>query len=384
MSSAIANPARIIPQPLLPEDLKTLLATPGGPCISIYLPTRPVGAGDEPARIRFKNLLHRAEEQLAGSPATAGGLLDPVHPLGEEVDFWRHQEEALALFLADGFVRAVPIPFPMGERVEVGSRFVIRPLLPLLETGTFYVLALSRNQVRLLEVQGQEVRRLDLAGMPGSLVEALGEEMTDQILTYHSTSPAGLGARPAVFHGRGTGEEDAKAELVRYFQRVDAVLTERLPDPRAPLVLAGVEYLLPIYRAVSRHSVMTAEGLPGNPDHVSDAELARRAQPVAAPYFTGDQRRAAARFEAQAGRGRTATHITDVLPAAKEGRVDVLFLSTRADLRGILGEDGRVHPGGEDLLDLAAAWTLGHGGTVFAVPPDAVPDGADVAAIFRY
>ncbi len=383
MSSAIANPARIIPQPLLPEDMERLLSPPAGPCLSFYLPTHPVGAGDEPARIRFKNLLHRAEERLAGSPA-AKDLLAPVHDLVDEVEFWRHQEEALALFLADGFVRAVPIPFPVEERLEVGNRFVIRPLLPLLETGTFHVLALSRNQVRVLEVRSREARRLDLAGLPGSLVEALGEEMTDQILTYHTASPAGRGARPAVYHGRGTGEEDAKAELTRYFQRVDAALEELLPDKGAPLVLAGVEYLLPIFRAVSHLPLVAVGGVPGNPEHLSDAELARRARPVARPYFEDGRRRAVARFEALAGSGRAAIHITEVLPAARTGRVDVLFLSTQADLRGVFGEDGSVHPGGEDLLDLAAAWTLGHSGTVFALPAGEVPVGADVAAIFRY
>ena len=41
-------------------------------------------------------------------------------------------------------------------------------------------------------------------------------------------------------------------------------------------------------------------------------------------------------------------------------------------------------PSDEDLLDFAAVHTLLNGGTVYAVSPDAVPDSAPVAAVYRY
>jgi len=41
-------------------------------------------------------------------------------------------------------------------------------------------------------------------------------------------------------------------------------------------------------------------------------------------------------------------------------------------------------PGDEDLLDLAAVQTLLNGGTVYAVELEKVPDGASLAAVFRY
>lgn len=360
-----------------------LLSAPARPCVSIYLPTRPLGAGDEPARIRLKNLLVQAAERLGSARAD---LLAPAQALVSpgDLEFWRHQEEGLGLFLAPGVFLRVPIPFAVDERVEMGDRFVIRPLLPLLGGGPFHVLALSRNEVRLLEARGREVRRVDLAGVPKSLVEALGEQVTTRILQYHTASPAGPGARTAVYHGRGGGDEDDKAELLRYFRRVDAGLGEVLRDRSLPLVLAGVDYLLNLFRSASRHPWVAAEGIAGNPEHLGDAELARRARPLVEPFFTEDRHRTAARFEALAGSGRTSYHITEILPAAREGKVAALFLSTGADLRGSFGEDGRVHPGGEDLLDLAATWTLDRGGTVYAVPRTEVPEEADVAALFRY
>lgn len=385
MSQALASHPHTILEPRMQDDVRMLLSPPPGPCVSIYLPAHPVGAGDEPARIHLKNLLRQAAERL-GEPA-AENVLASAYALVDgtpDFDFWRHQDEVLALFLAPGFFRYVSIPFPVDERLEVGERFIIRPLLPLLGGGTFYVLALSQKEVRLLEVADSNIRRVDLEGVPRSLEEALGEQLTGRLFQTHTASPAALGQRGAIVHGRGSGDEDVKAEAMRFLQRVDAGLASKLPDRNVPVVLAGVEYLQAIYREVSRLAAIAAEGITGSPEHLGDDALAQRARPLAEVFFTEDRRRNAERLEHLEGMDRTSLHITEILPAARDGRVSVLFVSTEADLRGSFGSDGRIHPGEEDLLDLAAAWTLDQGGTVYAVPRSEVPEGADVAAIFRY
>lgn len=382
--TTVASPTVL--EPRQQDGLEALLSVEDGACVSVYLPSHPAGAGDEPARLRLKNLLLRAEAKLKEKGGDAVALLEPALPLttGLETDFWRHQDEGLGLFLAHGFFHTVRIPFPVRERVEVGDHFVIRPLLPLLGGRTFHVLALSQKDVRLLEVRGRTVERMDLEGVPRSLVEALGEQLTTQILQYHTASPGGPGARPAIFHGRGAGEEDTKAELLRYCRRLDTALADKLRDRAAPLVLAGVGYLLPIFREASSHPNLVEKGVTGNPEHLSDLELAHKALPLAEPFLAEARRHAAARYDDLAGSGRTSHHATDILPAAREGRVAVLFLSTEADLRGTCCEDGTLRPGTEDLLDLAAAWTLRRGGTVYVSSRDEVPEGGDLAAIFRY
>ena len=39
---------------------------------------------------------------------------------------------------------------------------------------------------------------------------------------------------------------------------------------------------------------------------------------------------------------------------------------------------------GEDLLEIAAIETFLNGGQVFTLPPEKMPAGADLAAVFRY
>ena len=58
----------------------------------------------------------------------------------------------MALFRAPGFTQVFHLPRAFPERCAVGDRFFLKPLLPLVaEDDVFYVLALSRNEVRLLE-----------------------------------------------------------------------------------------------------------------------------------------------------------------------------------------------------------------------------------------
>jgi hypothetical protein len=81
----------------------------------------------------------------------------------------------------------------------------------------------------------------------------------------------------------------------------------------------------------------------------------------------------------------------DVLAAAYEGRVGILFALRRAEAWGIFDLAGRradVHaergPGDVDLTDLACRQTLATGGDVFVVEEADMPSATPVAAVYRY
>ena len=107
------------------------------------------------------------------------------------------------------------------------------------------------------------------------------------------------------------------------------------------------------------------------------------------PHFESARERAAARYRQLAGTGHTEADLKQVVPAAYHGEVETLFVALgrqrwgRFDpATGRVEEHERPEPGDEDLLNLAAAHTLRHGRTVYAVGPEQVPDGAPLAAIF--
>ena len=96
-----------------------------------------------------------------------------------------------------------------------------------------------------------------------------------------------MAASAAIFHGHGVGElPDKKDRILRYFQKVDAGLNDILADQQAPLVLAGVDYLLPIYQQANSYPHLLTDGITGDPEDVSDEDLHRQALDIVLPILT--------------------------------------------------------------------------------------------------
>jgi len=376
------------------EELKALVRQDVGPCASIFMPTHRAGAETRQDPIRFKNLLREAEQGLRAlglrSPQ-ARGLLKPARELLTDSAFWRHQSDGLAVFAADKLFRFYRLPLDFAELMVVGERCHVKPLLPLfMGDGHFFVLALSQNQLRLLEGTRHSVDEIDLEGVPTSLVEALGEDREKQLQFHTQTQAPGTGERAAGFHGHDPADE-AKGRLLRYFRQVNEGLGQVLKDERAPLVLAGVDYLLPLYKEANTYPHLLEQGVTGSPEALTPAELHRRAWEIVQPRFLEAKQAARAQYQELAGTGRTSTNVREVVPAAYHGRVDVLFVAVGIKQWGRLDPDTHsVHlseepvPGDEDLLDVAAVQTVLNGGTAYAVQSEKVPDNAPLAAIFRY
>jgi len=380
--------------PLTLDELKALVRQNVGVCASIFMPTHRAGAETRQDPIRFKNLLREAEEGLRalGLRSTqVRGLLEPARRLLTDSTFWRHQSDGLAVFAAVDLFRFYRLPLDLAELVVVGERCHIKPLLPLfMGDGHFFILALSQNQVRLLEGTRHSVDEIDLEGVPTSLVEALGEGGEKQLQFHTRTGAPGAGERAAGFHGHDPADE-AKDRIFRYFRQVNEGLSQVLRDERAPLVLVGVDYLLPLYKEANTYAHLLDQGITGNPEALTPAELHGRAWEIVHPRFLEARQVARAQYQELVGTGRTSTTIQEVVPAACHGQVEVLFVAVGVQRWGhFVPEANAVHlsgeptPGDEDLLDFAAVQTILNSGTVYAVEPENVPDGAPLAAIFRF
>jgi hypothetical protein len=372
-------------------DLRPLLAGPREVCVSLFQPTHRGGSEQDP--VRWKNLLREANDRLTTlglrAPA-ARDLLTPARALLEDGTFWTHQSDGLAAFLAPGFFRSYRLPAAFPERAVVGRHFHLKPVLPLvIRNCRFYVLAISQKQVRLLQGTEHGVHEVALDKVPQGLAEALRFTEKEEPLLFH-TRPAGGGASwGAIFHGHGVGIDDHKADLLDYFRQVDRGLHEVLREERAPMVLAGVEYLWPIYREANRYPHLLEEGVPGSPDRLSGRELHDRAWAVVAPHFRQAHAKAAALYGQLAGTGLTSDDLEEVVRAAHAGRVELLFVARDRERWGTFDPAGgavavhdREEPGDEGLLNLAALYTVLHGGDVYVVGPDEVPGGAPQAALF--
>ncbi|HEX9582380.1 MAG TPA: hypothetical protein VF970_14850 [Gemmatimonadales bacterium] len=378
------------------DELEELASQPDGPKVSLYLPTHRVGGGAAEDLIRWKNLLARADHELAAQGVRAAGreeLLAPARSLSAEHGFWRIQGAGLGVFLSADGMRVLRLPLRVEELVVVGPQYHLKPLLAVLSgNGRFFVLALSLNRVRLWEATRDTIREDDLHDIPATLRDAVGYDFEERSLQFHTAAPRAVGGvRTAIYHGEGGSKDDLKGEITTFLRLVDEGVTRLLQANPAPLVLAGVDYITSMYRKLTKHPLVLRAGVRGNPDHMSGEELRAKAWKVVAPRFAAEQRRAVERYEALKGEGRASNDVRRVAQAAEDGRVELVLIGLRAHMWGSFDPLSRrvevhdVHrPGDRDLVDLVAMRVLRTGGVVYVMDDSQVPDGRALAAVFRF
>jgi hypothetical protein len=280
---------------------------------------------------------------------------------------------------------------------------MLKPLLPLLnDKGHFFLIALSLNEVRVFEGWRDRIQALEVKDLPKSLAYTLRFDVHEEHIQAHTaTGPAAGGSRRGeVYHGQGSGladEKIKKADILLYFQQIDAalqpVLQPHTSEDRLPLMLAGVEYLLPIYREASSYPYISERNITGNPEGLSAKELHDQAWEILAPYFNTAQVKAAEQYQQISGIGseRASKDIAKIVPAAYYGRVENIFVPLDLEQWGAFDPStGQVEiqkqptPENTDLFDFAAVYTYLNNGAVYAVPPEQIPDAALCAAVFRY
>ena len=383
------------------DELKTLVENPKSPCISIYMPTQKAGPEVRQNPIRFKNLIREAEERLDAigiRHTEAVDLLKSAHEL-DTVEFWENQDQGLVIFISPDVFRYYQLPMEFQELVVVSDQFHLKPLLHIINNdGRFYILALSQKDVRFFEATRYSVKQVEVENLPKSLDEALQYDDTAREGQFRiATSKGGTSnsaTQPGAFHGQGSPDRDKHQEdILQFFNAVDTALQEKLRNQKAPLVMAGVEYLHPIYQQANTYAHLVESGITGNPENLKPEELHDAAWQIVEPLFHKQEQEAIEHYHELAGAdtGKASNDIKEIIPAAYFQRIDSLFVPVGRQIWGDFDPDtmsvdlhAEPEPDDEDMLDFAAIHTLLNGGTVYAVEPNQVPEQAPAAAIFRY
>ncbi|GCE15652.1 baeRF3 domain-containing protein [Tengunoibacter tsumagoiensis] len=378
-------------------EVKTLMEEYHDPCISLFLPIERVGQETQQNPVRLRNSLREIEHQVGQNPRFSTKLtelLEPLQALPDDETFWQ-EGQGLAIFRNLEQFRCYHLPERVQEQVVVSTHFYLKPLFPFLTNeGHCYILAFSQNRIRFLSGTRYTIQEVLLPeNVPESLAEVLGEH-PEKELQYHSSTSKGTvgkgGRHALIFHGTGASDT-SKEHLVRYFHQINRGLRELLHDETAPLVLAGVEYLMDLYREVNTYPHLLERGLPGNPDDLSEQTLHKHIWPLVEPILLQARQEALAQYQEPAEIERISNNSSQIVPAAFEGRIATLFSSNNREQWGRFDpftEAIEIHenaiPGDEDLLERAATQTFLHGGSVYLLDPTMIPGGQLAAAVFRY
>ena len=154
----------------------------------------------------------------------------------------------------------------------------------------FYFLALSQNKVQLFHCTSDIANEIHVKDLPENLSEVMGYDYIEKQLQAHSSTGQGDRSSKPIFHGHGAGSEHHKDNILHLFRRIDKGLHELLHNKKTPLIIGGVDYLLPIYRKANTYPHLLEDKILGNLEKLNTREIHEKAWPIVRSYFNALQR----------------------------------------------------------------------------------------------
>jgi len=365
------------------------------PYLSLYQPTHRHYPGNQEDPIRFRNLVKELHQSLQKKYSTEeiGPLLDPFEALSRDFDFWNHTTDGLAVFGAPGFFQVFGLQRTTPELAVVADSFHTRPLLSFLQSADrFQVLALNLHEIKLFEGNRDVLDEIALSpGVPRTLTEALGEELTEPHQTVASYGGTGS-ASVAMRHGHGGQKDEMDIDTERFFRMVDRAILDSHSEPsRLPLILAALPEHQGHFRKHSQNAFLLDEGIKIHPDSLPMAEFRENAWHIFQIQYQAGLAALADEFAVAKSKGLGREDVKEVAEAAAAGRIATLLIEADRHIPGrIDGASGKVefkdlsHPDVDDLLDNLGELVLQTGGRVVVVPADQMPTKTGVAATCRF
>lgn len=384
----------------LTKELFTELANHKDECsISLYLGSHAAGVevNEHYDPFNFKTQLQEIARRLGEKGYDQGAierLLEPGYELVRDNDFWTVQSPGLAVFIADGFFKYIKMPVVPTEELVIEPTFYVTPLIPIMTTNEyFYLLVISKQSAKLFKADafGMQIVPVEVPQSIEEVKRVSGLDATT-FRSGSSGSRAPSASQEGSYHGTGGGNPDGKDNMLVYFEAVDDILWEKvLNKENAPLVLAGVEYVLPIYRSACDYHNVWPEVLTGNRDQQETTSLYIDVKELMKPYFEQRVNKALDTYMNNSATGLTSSIAADVIPATYYSQVSTLFVTKGEHIWGTFDEMANEivfhdtpDEGGEDLIDNAVVKTLANGGEVFLLEKEKMPADCQVAALMRF
>jgi hypothetical protein len=379
-------------------EFTALAGTRSFPCISIYLATSPQHARAN--RIAFKDLArdtiaqvreagidkHRIaalDEQLGRLTGAEQDNTDDnkfryrhEDPAEELERFWSAQANGLAVLARPEAMRMFRLPERPRLLAEVADRFHLTPLIRAMTSPhDAHVLALAEESVRLIHVfVNLPAARVHVVGMPKNAEEATRRP------SVHVRAP----------RGHLQNLEGQKVLLEEYVRRVDLALQAVLAGQVRPLILAAAEPIASMFRSITRYPRLVDEGIAGNPNRLTDAQIEDAALPILDRLYSRELQVVTALYDELKPR-RATTDVSYAAHAATAGAIDQLLVDLNSIIPGMVSDtDGSVIYSAADdaetysVVDEVARRALCTGARVLGARREELPDRAPLVAILRY
>ncbi len=360
-------------------------------CVSIFIPTQRggkevlEGKNQRHLKSQWKEVKSKLEKDGI-SKEKLENMSNSVNKLIKDGDFWRHQSDGLAVFLAENVFEYYTLPVNFEAHHYIGKEFYLKPLVPMFSgKGKFFILEIQPKHVAFFEATNYSITPIEVEDLtPDRLEDRVGWDYEEKHLNHKGPGNTQHGYAPAT--------RERKDEFLRFFRAVDQGIDKIIHHETVPLIVACEDYLFPIYQEANTYNHLYGECVPGNPnDNRHIIELHAKALEQLQPYFEKEKEEKMVAFKDEVPE-KTSTGVTDILPSIFEGKVDTLFLENREDIFGTFNEENMKvkienvqTANNTSLMNLAAKKVIEQGGSVYLIEPAFMPEkDSKMSALLRY
>lgn len=375
------------------KDLKPILGAQG-PCLSLFMPLNN-GSANQSAKgnaLEWREMVRGLDSKIQQYGSEGRQLLETVSDWNAVARDAEPQAKSIAVFRSPDIFRVSWIDEQVRSKAVIGPHFYIRPLLPeLVRDRTFYLLALSQKNVRLLRCTSRTSEEVELPAAIASSYEAyMNTAKPDHVSGNRSSPGPSSGSSTGVMFGTSSDREDKDEYLAHFYGQIDRGVNECLRGKTEPLVLVGVEYEIALYRSLSKYPRLAGESVEGAPNSLKSGEMHSRAINALFRCYEKKVDEALAEYNHKVG-GGASNRLKEIIPAAHEGRILTLLVSDTIETTGAFDEATYTVKGretgsseDEDLVNDAVVQTILHAGKVYTVANGKMPNGAPLAAVYRF
>lgn len=341
----------------------------------------------------FKNVLQKLSSELKSKRVDNGvieKLLKPGFELLKDDKFWTNSLKGLAVFISDNQFVYMRLPVSPKEEILVNSTFYMTPLIPMITARDyFYLLVLSKKQAKLYRADEFGMVYITIPEMPHGIDDVVHFKEKDEALLNGDEKVVGPGQD---FVALSAEKPDEKQNIATYFDEVDETLWKAiLNKEKAPLLLAGVEYLIPIYKSVAKYNNIWNESLTGSYEHSDGNSLYQLALKKMESYFQQRNGKALEMYGNNSATALTSSIPAEVISAAHYSKVSHLFVQKGEHIWGRFDQmknevivHDKKQDGDECMIDKAVLKTIQNGGEVHFMEKESMPEQSKIAALMRY
>ncbi|MDI9490306.1 MAG: hypothetical protein GX145_04245 [Clostridiaceae bacterium] len=298
-----------------------------GPKISIYLPTSRMLPESQQDAIAFKNLIQDVQLQLQEkyNRRVWEPIISKLDQLQRDSLFWSHSKDGLAVFADEKIFETFRVPQSFEQKAIVQNNFFIAPLLDITIIQGDYLIDLSKDRLKIYEIEGTKARVLEQDQIKTSFPDLFDDFDSNSNVNFGSYK----GKTKSTFHGHRARPEEQEKDRQKYFHYIDQQLTKLVKVNEPHVILAGTADTVSQFQHVARGKFYFEKTIEKPFEALNHKEQEQAVTDILKPYIKSLEEAEINNYGFQKSRDKVVFEPEKILEYAEQGQVAQIIISKK-------------------------------------------------------